>query len=122
MKQYQTENSEYRGVEDKLATLAFRTVEIPDFELLMNKVRVPAVESPYAKVGYFSNIQTKFFAAIMSVPAFALALAFFVYNMPSGESVYLASNDLQSMEQANIKIMNNIDALANVPNLYEGNN
>jgi hypothetical protein len=95
---------------------------MPDFELLMNKVRVPLVEWPYAKVGYFSNIQTKFFAAIMSVPAFALALAFFVYNMPSGESVYLASNDLQSMEQANIKIMNNIDALANVPNLYEGNN
>lgn len=96
--------TEYKEAESILASLKFSEVQIPKIDNLFSKLEKP-VASPYFNFSF----QRRILGAVMAVPLVVAAFAvFFSFNAESG--VYLARND-ESLAQANMRIMNNINAL-----------
>jgi uncharacterized membrane protein YobD (UPF0266 family) len=108
MKKYQNTNenqieANLQGIEDCLASLNFTKVTVPAVNF--NTYTTPVV-SPSL---YYTH--KKFISLMLSVPALAFAFALVFVNLSNTQNVYLASNDIESLEESNSKILSQINSL-----------
>lgn len=104
----QNNKTEYREAKEVLKGLVLSNVKVPDVNILFNKINKEKIPSPYSQSFSFS-FQRKILGLVMAVPVAIAALAVF-FSFGNTGSVYLAQHDA-GLEQANSRIMNNINAL-----------
>jgi hypothetical protein len=107
-----TTQTDFKKAEDALRAVSFAKVEIPDVSLIYARLEKP-VPSPYMRFN-FSSLERKVVGFIMAIPVAAAVFAFIFSINNQANGVYLASNDVAGLEQANVRILSNINDLENL--------